>query len=1443
MISSPTTSFSSTSTLPSTSVHSNFTTEQSTPATITPNSTITESNTTTLAVSSSTQTSLTPETFDSTTLSSPSPDAANSTYATSNSSTVPTASITAAVNTTSQISSITSTSEAVTSTSTSVTSPSPITTATSQIPSNGLYPFGDVAMDRTLSLGYRSQSNTIYFSNKVPFGSKSLQFAQVAQNGAVIFGNPLEAFNPDLKEASSKKQNILAPFWAYVDSTNTTQKVYYHLYESDITPDGTSFTSPNLTYVLNRSSSDVKAYYSPAAADNFIATTILVATWERVKPFSRACFTQNCYDEENTFQVIYVTDGIRAFAIMIYKLGSMTWKYVENRMIVIGFANQDEIVDLGVTNTSLTTKMDSINGNSGQKGIFIFKVGENETPDYHCLQFYKENRKISDSNEFQKAVQELPSCPCSENRLGPQWQYLLKRGNNYCYVINPAYLKRSLAKNQLNKLCCYNRVSNETSAPFVFGTADSGQILTTNPFNDLRKTYEKDLNPKTVCCQNSPKLYCDFFNKVRPEQECSTASEFVTASSFGDPQMTTLDNNPYTMNGWGEYILIDGDNFTLQGRTDRVEGADGKLINATVFVAFAANDMNESKLQVEMSRNKSSMVIFADGSDVTNEFYSYASFVKYMENFTIQRELINNKINLVAKFSSGISLKIFMGIKCLEVNIEASKKFSGKMKGLLGNFNGIETDDYVLPNGTILSSNQTERQIYENFGKLWEVSLTDSIFSYQPFESAADFRHTNFVPFFTDEVNSTDYEAAVQKCGIENRACISDYLATRDEAFAQNTKATSLASELVRISLENNLPVIYRVEGLNNESNTLEVTNHLEATVVFYSNDSDGDNISLQLIGGNQMGVHLFSNGTMKYWPDEDFPVTIAIQAVDSKRGSSGIVNITVAICPNCSGENCDQNYNACSENPCALRQNCTDLSPEEQGNRSVGYTCGPCPAGFDTRSVGGISVCFDINECINANSCEQECINNEGSFRCGCREGYRMNADLKTCADINECAEHSHNCEQVCDNTPGSFECSCFSSYFKSSGGCQLNAYNEEICNRTGCQQLCQDMNGSASCLCKSGYTLKNDNKTCENINECKESRRFCSQICTDCDGSFNCSCSAGYKLASDQTSCIACDPPYWGINCANMCQCSGQGNCSSVSGCVCDKGWEGTNCNKDIDECKQKPDACPALEICENKSPGFACLCPGGYERKNGTCTDINECENIILNNCDVNKENCYNYNGNYTCNCKDGLSRNSIGQCQDKPVCVGLISVNCSHGCTLDDVTNVAKCFCYAGYELQLDNKTCSDMDECNSTSASCSSNAECVNDAPGYHCSCPEGTRLGNDGRTCIDCLPGTWGLDCARNCSCSLGASTCNPKTGCVCKDGYNGTYCSENINQCGQLNCSQYKNQDCVERYGPDLCACKTGFANSTATGQCESKKYPLFFSSTISYQDESEIP
>ena len=37
-------------------------------------------------------------------------------------------------------------------------------------------------------------------------------------------------------------------------------------------------------------------------------------------------------------------------------------------------------------------------------------------------------------------------------------------------------------------------------------------------------------------------------------------------------------------------------------------------------------------------------------------------------------------------------------------------------KGLLGNFNGVKDDDFVLPDNTILNSDLTDRQIYEDFG-------------------------------------------------------------------------------------------------------------------------------------------------------------------------------------------------------------------------------------------------------------------------------------------------------------------------------------------------------------------------------------------------------------------------------------------------------------------------------------------------------------------------------------------------------------------------------------------------------------------------------------------------------------------------------------------------------------------------------------------------------
>lgn len=82
-----------------------------------------------------------------------------------------------------------------------------------------------------------------------------------------------------------------------------------------------------------------------------------------------------------------------------------------------------------------------------------------------------------------------------------------------------------------------------------------------------------------------------------------------------------------------------------------------------------------------------------------------------------------------------------------------------------------------------------------------------------------------------------------------------------------------------------------------------------------------------------------------------------------------------------------------------------------------------------------------------------------------------------------------------------------------------------------------------------------------------------------------------------------LACTSPYFGENCANVCQCNNHGSCDPVRGCVCNKQWTGANCEIDVNECAQ-PNSCPTGYLCENTMGSYKCLCPSGYKEENGQC-----------------------------------------------------------------------------------------------------------------------------------------------------------------------------------------------------------------------------------------------
>ncbi|XP_071959490.1 uncharacterized protein [Antedon mediterranea] len=75
----------------------------------------------------------------------------------------------------------------------------------------------------------------------------------------------------------------------------------------------------------------------------------------------------------------------------------------------------------------------------------------------------------------------------------------------------------------------------------------------------------------------------------------------------------------------------------------------------------------------------------------------------------------------------------------------------------------------------------------------------------------------------------------------------------------------------------------------------------------------------------------------------------------------------------------------------------------------------------------------------------------------------------------------------------------------------------------------------------------------------------------------------------------------------------CSGNGDCMSTSSteysCTCNEGWEGDDCDTDINECTDSS-KCPAAgEVCQNSAGAYECLCASGQWKINEQCTDVTE------------------------------------------------------------------------------------------------------------------------------------------------------------------------------------------------------------------------------------------
>ncbi|XP_012999628.1 signal peptide, CUB and EGF-like domain-containing protein 2 isoform X5 [Cavia porcellus] len=389
-----------------------------------------------------------------------------------------------------------------------------------------------------------------------------------------------------------------------------------------------------------------------------------------------------------------------------------------------------------------------------------------------------------------------------------------------------------------------------------------------------------------------------------------------------------------------------------------------------------------------------------------------------------------------------------------------------------------------------------------------------------------------------------------------------------------------------------------------------------------------------------------------------------------------------------------------------------------------------------------------DIDECAQGlDDCHADalCQNTPTSYKCSCKPGYQ--GEGRQCQDIDECEnELNGGCVHDCLNIPGNYRCTCFDGFMLAHDGHNCLDVDECLENNGGCQHTCVNAMGSYECRCKEGFFLSDNQHTCIHRSEeglsCMNKDHGCSHICKEAPrGSVACECRPGFELAKNQRDCI--------LTCNH-----GNGGCQHS----CEDTAEGPECSchpqyklhTDGRSCFEREDT--GLEVTESNATSVA----DGDKRVK---------RRLLMETCAVNNGGC------------------------DR---------------TCKDTSTGVHCSCPVGFTLQLDGKTCKDIDECQTRNGGC--DHFCKNTVGSFDCSCKKGFKLLTDEKSCQDVD------ECSLDRTCDHSCLNYPGTFACACDPGftlYGFTHCGD-TNECSDNNggCQQV----CVNTVGDYECQCHPGY-------------------------------
>jgi Ca2+-binding RTX toxin-like protein len=286
----------------------------------------------------------------------------------------------------------------------------------------------------------------------------------------------------------------------------------------------------------------------------------------------------------------------------------------------------------------------------------------------------------------------------------------------------------------------------------------------------------------------------------------SVAGVVGKGHGWGDVHLSTFDGKPYEFQAVGEFILVKSliDDFQVQTRQE----ASPHWIGASVNTAFAINLGGYNiNYDIDLAQDQRLSIDGESYNLLSGETLDLGigqikrSGSQYTFTYAGPDGIINTSDDdLVTAF-------VYEGtINTRHINIDvnpADYRF-GLLQGLLGNGDGITSNDFALRDGTNLQLNPGQWEnnpiVHTTFADSWRVTQAESLFPTTTKQTAAASSfslNTTFDPKPIDDIFD-DLEAVAKAFALVNQAGVAagqfqvgaviDYLRTGEEIFIQSAK-------------------------------------------------------------------------------------------------------------------------------------------------------------------------------------------------------------------------------------------------------------------------------------------------------------------------------------------------------------------------------------------------------------------------------------------------------------------------------------------------------------------------------------------------------------------------------------------------------------------------------------------------------------------------------